>query len=392
MSKTNQGKRILSFAEIKISEQELENTEFQVLRTGEFFDRRYGKFKVTKELLERIKKNFDENVLKIDVALDVGHDPNGGAYAWVKTLEVRGDVLYAKFRDFTEDAKKIFKQKIFKYFSVEFSPFETVKSGKKMTIKDVLRGIALTNRPVIKGMAPTFLSEGINSFIKNSNMSIVKMFCEELLQREAILSEDVKALKLMFAALSEEEQAEAKESVDKVEAEAEKQAEEKTEEEKTEEKEEEEKEDPEKKEEDEGDEAVKAELAEMREAREKDAKELAELKAEKEERVLSEAVESVMLSKDNLTGFSAEKEKDVRSFMKSLSEDQRAEFSEILKSVKALDEGMFEEAGSAKEGGEKDDEAKEEEAQELCEKKMKADPSLKRHEALSQAYAELKMV
>jgi len=331
--------QVLSFAEIPISEQELSKTPFQVLRIGEFYDRRYGKFKVTEDMLAELKKNFDDKTLGIDIALDTNHEPEKGAKAWVDSLEIRDGGLWATFRDFTAEAMQYFKEKIFKYFSVEFAPFTKVDGGKEVTVRNVLRGIALTNRPVIKGMQPTFLSEDIkNSLIySHTNMSVIKILAERLLQRDKLAKQDVDDLKTAFAALSEEEQAEAKEAVDQVEAKAEADAKEEAEAGK--EGEEGKKGDESK----EADAATAAELAELRERSEKDATRLAELEAKDAERTLSERVDALTLAADNLTGFAGTKAEDVKAFIKTLSDEQYTKFCEVVKAVQTVDAKMFSE-------------------------------------------------
>lgn len=336
-----------------LPDQELENTEFEVLRVGEFNDPRYGVFQITEERLQTLKANFDANVLDIDVALDVNHQPEKGAFAWLKSLEVRNGKLIARFKDFTEEGKRLFKEKIYKYFSVEFAPFTTVMDGKKVTIKDVLKGIALTNRPVIKGMKPTFLSEGVEEpIIHYSDMMSIKVFAEHVLQRGA-KREDLDSISLMMATLSEDEREEVKEVVDRVEAEVQKAEAESPKEEPKEGEEEKGEEDkkPEEGEEKpaEGDAVAAAELAEKdKKLAEVEAK-LAEYEKKDRETKLSERVSTVTLSEGNLTGFTKAEVELVTAFSESLTDEQFAQFSELVKKVRTIDESMLSELGHGKE-------------------------------------------
>lgn len=350
-------RRVLSLAEINISEGQLSETEFQVLRTGEFYDRRYGQFRITDQILQDIKRNFDENVLGIDVALDTNHEPDKGAKAWISSLEVRDGGLWAKFKDFTNEAQQFFREKIYRYFSVEYGSFEKVENGKKVTIRNVLRGIALTNRPVIKGMQPTFLSEQAKSFLtlKTTHMSAIKVLGERLLQRDKLAKQDADDFKTAFAALSEDEQAEAQEVADQVEAKAEADAAAEAEAEKAKaEAEGAEGEGADDAETPEGVEA--AELAETKKALEAKDKELAEFRKREDERALSEFVTSVTLSMDNLTGFSEAVKDEVQAFAEGLDQDQREKFAEIVKKVQTVDTEFFSESGSGKQGVEPGDE------------------------------------
>lgn len=392
---------LMELQALDLTEEELSDHEFEVLKAGEYYDSRYGKFKVTEERIAALKKNFDEGVLGVDVALDVGHEWEKGAFAWVKELSVRGGSLYAKFRDFTNEGKDFFLQKKFRYFSVEFAPFDKVEDGKKKTIMDVLRGIALTNRPVIKGMQPTFMSEGAKNYLltHNTHMQIAKMFAERLLQRAKISTEDVNDLKLMVASLDESEQADVEEKVTEVEAKAAADAAAAEAEAKAAaEAEAKAKADAEAaaaagKGEGEGDEGAgdgkgaDAELAEVKAKAEKDAKELSELKAKEADRSLAEFVTSLTLSEGNLTGFAAAVTDDVKAFAATLSEDQRASFSKLVKSVTTIDESQLSELGHGKAGAKGDDDEKETAAKALAEKKVAA--GMAPHQALAEAYKEV---
>lgn len=384
---------------LDLTEDELGDVEFEVLKVGEYYDQRYGKFKVTKDRLENLKANFDAGVLGVDVALDVGHEWEKGAFAWVKELAVRGNSLYAKFRDFTEEGKDFFLQKKFRYFSVEFAPFTKVEAGKQKTIMDVLKGIALTNRPVIKGMQPTFLSEDIEEvqnhlLTHKNNMHAAKLFAERLLQRKAITADDVNDLKLMVATLDEGDKADVEEKVVEVEAKAKADADAAAEAEKKAKEGEEGGESGEGGEGageegkgGEGDAAKEGELSELRAK----AQRLSELEAKEAERSLADYVGTLTLSEGNLTGFAAGNIESVKAFAKTLSEDQRATFASLVKSVVTVDESQLSELGHGKSvKTEGDEDEKEKQAQALSEKKIAA--GMPAHEALAEAYKEVGLI
>ncbi len=388
--------RLLSLAEIPISEQQLENTEFQVLRVGEFYDPRYKTFRIDEALLQQLKDNFDAKVLGVDVALDVNHAPENGAYAWIKSLSIRNGGLWATFKDITATAQQYFREKIYKYFSVEFAPFETVQDGKKVTIKNVLRGIALTNRPVIKGMQPTFFSETANkSLFKSRSMNALKVFAEHVVQRGRVTKEDVAAAKLMFASLSEEEQTEAKPAVDQVEAEAVKTEQADADKAKAD-ADAKAAEDAKKAEDEKKPEEVKA--AELSTARtqlaEANAK-IAKFEEEKASFQLAESVKSVTFSDNNLTGFSAQlAEEKVKPFLATLSDEQRAQFGELVKAVTTIDKTMLAEVGGGAAGNiddskEKTDDEMLAEAEKKAKEYMEKDPKMAYADALVKAQKEV---
>ena len=347
-----------------VTDQEIEQTEFEILKVGDYFDTRYGKFNVTREKLLSLKRNFDDNVLEIDVALDANHEPEGGALAWIKELKVDGDKLLMSLKDVTKRGKEVLKDKVFKYFSVEFAPFTKVEDGKKITIVDVLRGVALTNRPVIKGMAPTFMSETVNKLFITSNMSLFTKFAEATVAKGKVSAEDVVLAKAMFDELTADEQEVEKPALESVEAEAVKTVEaeaetkavadkaeaDKLEAEKLEaEKLEAEKTELEKKALETGD------LAELSETKTKLAEteaKFAELKAKEDARVLSEQVASLTLSEKNTKGFSSAHNETLKGFITTLSEEQFVTFSDLMGKFVAVN---IKEIGSGIDGAKLDD-------------------------------------
>lgn len=377
-------KRIVSDAVLAVPDDGgLDETEFQVLKVGEYHDSRYGTFSITPEMIGTMKANFDSKVLGTEVALDVNHDAAGGAFAWVKSLSVRDDSLWAKFKDFSEKGKKMLLDRVFKYFSVEFAPITKVEAGKKVTINTVLRGIAMTNRPVIKGMQPTFLSEDFDrSHLDNSqddsSMKALKAYAESLLKRGKITRAEADAMKLMAGTLSEDEKKDAdvislsekvEAEVAKTEAEAKKLAEEDEAKKKA------------------GAQTDAMKLADAQKTIEENGKQLAEMKARQDARDLSESVAGVTLSEKNLTGFAAASKEKVEAFIGSLSAEQRVKFSEIVKEVKTVTLGEIGHGGAGEKKDAAGKEAKLAEAKTEAEKRAK-EKNVPLHIALAEVYKE----
>jgi len=141
------------------SSQVSENSSWvQLLKPGSWEHSEYGPLKFTSARFDHFIKNFNDNVRKIDLAIDTEHEPEKGACGWIKKLENRGKEGLWALVDWTSKGWELVKDKIFRYLSVEFDDSWTdPESGKEF--KDVLFGAALTNRPFIKGMAPVNLSE-----------------------------------------------------------------------------------------------------------------------------------------------------------------------------------------------------------------------------------------
>jgi len=107
--------------------------------------------------LTRILENFNNKVRGVDIAIDVVHDPDRGAGAWIRSLEIapssskpERQALWATV-EWTEFGTDLIKDGQYRYISAEFGPHKDAESGK--TFDDVLFAATLTNRPFVKGMA-----------------------------------------------------------------------------------------------------------------------------------------------------------------------------------------------------------------------------------------------
>lgn len=319
-----------------LSDDEALGQQFEVLKLGKVSDWRWPDFEITIKLLKELKQNFENNVVELQIALDVDHRPANGAMAWIESLEVKNGKLLARFKDWTEEGQAALLQKKFKYFSVEFSPHQKVqKDGKKLVTPNVLKGIALTNRPVIKGMKPTLLSEEEKAAEQSKapqkqddTMKIVKMFGEDLLKTKKVTEADHNRFKSMFKTLSEEEKnsEEMKTLSANVEAEAKTTAEAET--------------------------TAAKELSDAKAAKaaedgknktiEEQSKALSTLgktveglEERENGRALSENMKSIMLSESNKTGFKDDDKEAVETFMKKLSEDDAKEFCVLVKKIQS---------------------------------------------------------
>lgn len=334
----------------EVSESQLENTEFEILRVGKFHDSRYGTFPITTALLHELVNNFNQNVLGTEVAVDVNHDSSKGAISWIKTLRVMNNKVLATLKDYSEEGKKLFREKIFKYFSVEFSPLEKVdeSTGRKVTIKNVLRGLAVTNRPVIKGMRPAFFSEDINlQFNVPILMENFKLFAELLGSKKSVTKEEVSTLKAMHAKLSEDEQKQTQSQVTDAEK---KVADEAAAEAKAKE---------------EADAKAKAdaeaganggvsaaEFAELKRQNGEKDKRLAQLELAEHERENTKRVEGLMLSEAGIPGFTknAETIKALSEFVSTLTPAQYVQFSELVGKVSVVSKTQLSELGHGQPG------------------------------------------
>ena len=148
----------------------------QVIRTGTFHHPTYGKFEITKDHLLSFKKNFDARVRGIDLALDYGHDSEGEAAAWFKTIELSDDgtELWA-VPDWTPSGSDSVVTKRYRYVSADFN-FDYTDNETLTKHGPTLLGAGLTNRPVVKGQAPVIeLTEGKGSEVDPKDKQIEEL-------------------------------------------------------------------------------------------------------------------------------------------------------------------------------------------------------------------------
>lgn len=128
-----------------------------VTRTGSFTDPRYGRFEISRPMLEEMVRNFEANTYGQMIFIDQAHEPQQGAAGTVKKLAVEGDRLRALV-EWTEWGRELIGRKGFRYLSAEFH--ENWKDNEKGDPHGcVLLGAGLVTRPCIKRLDPITLSE-----------------------------------------------------------------------------------------------------------------------------------------------------------------------------------------------------------------------------------------
>ena len=129
---------------------------------------------VTEKTIDNIIENFYNNVrgqtykdtTKPTVPWDYGHESTKEAAGWISEIEKRDKELptgkkvksmWVKNYSWTPSAQAGIKGDVWLFSSVDLNDFYNPVTGK--TYKDVLFGIALTNRPAVKYCASVRLSE-----------------------------------------------------------------------------------------------------------------------------------------------------------------------------------------------------------------------------------------
>jgi phage I-like protein len=148
----------------------------QVMRCGKFCSDEYGEFEITPAHLLSMKKNFEENVRGIDLAVDYKHEAEDIAAGWFKDifLSEDGKELWAEV-EWTPNGEKVLSDKEFRYISADFH-FDFTHNETKQKHGPTLFGAGLTNRPFIKNMDPVVeLSEKGNKKMDDKDKKIAEL-------------------------------------------------------------------------------------------------------------------------------------------------------------------------------------------------------------------------
>lgn len=354
------------------------SAEFEILTSDKQYDSRYGVFQYTENDLNEICDNFNSGVRGVEVAVDINHDREKKAYAWIEPKSMRvGESsaldgkksIFCRLYRYTPEGLELMKTGAYRYFSVELMlKWERFVGGVKKIFKNVLFGLALTNSPVIKDMKPTYSDnfEDVDPLLLNSNqMELFKQFLSLLKGKEIVTKDEKTTMKSMLTSLSEDDQKAVAGEVAEVEK---------------------------KKEEAPNQDAQLAEEANKKltlaeQALEKNNKRLSELELENKKSKLAEKANALILSANVPTGFIPKDKQAVVDFMVSLSEDQLQKFEDLMKNVKSL---KFDETGKEVSADLSED-AKEKEVEALADKILSDNKDMPRWQALDKAYAQLDM-
>jgi hypothetical protein len=239
---------------------------------------------------------------------------------------------------------------------------------------NVLVGLALTNRPAVSGLRATFTEDNLHF----KTFVMLKKLLEKFSERSIVSKEDKEMLSELYTEAPEDVQEEVKDDLNTVQ--------EKPEQEEQEEAVEPAKEDEEKPKEEPKEEAEDAKLSEIVKKNETLEVQLSELLTEKRQREVSDCFSSLVVSNDNTIGFTAADQGEVVDFISTLTVEQRNAFSSLVKKVKNVD---LTEHGTRQYADPSEDEM-EMKAKKLA-AKIQKDKKVPAHEALSEAYKQLKM-
>jgi phage I-like protein len=187
--------------------------EIQIMRVGKWEHPEYGDVEVTRQTLKEVKKNFDDKVRGIDLAVDENHEEDHKALAWYTELFFKDgdrDRLFARMSLTKLGADKVNNGE-YRYFSPEIA-FRYTDAETGTEHRNVLIGGGLTNRPFFKGMQPLQMSEGPAPgepsnqalfFSDSQHMGKFLKLMEKFAEQKTLSKNDVQELEQAYAELPE---------------------------------------------------------------------------------------------------------------------------------------------------------------------------------------------
>lgn len=143
-----------------------DTVELQIARVGKWDHPMYGEIEITKDSIDDMKENFDENARWIELAVDENHEWNHRALGWFRKVTKKGeDALFATI-ELTKKGAELLTEWAYKYFSPEIV-FNKHDEESWKIIKNLLIGGAFTNRPFFKAMQPLLANEDFWSEVSN---------------------------------------------------------------------------------------------------------------------------------------------------------------------------------------------------------------------------------
>lgn len=127
--------------------------EVQLMRAGKFKHWDDSTLEITPDILRQMKTNFDNNVKKVDLAVDYFHASHAEAAGWIKDVILKENDTQLWIQvDWTETGKQKILDREIRYLSADFdTDYQDNETGERFGF--TLNGGGLTNRPFIKGMS-----------------------------------------------------------------------------------------------------------------------------------------------------------------------------------------------------------------------------------------------
>lgn len=181
------------------------NRPVTITRTGRFWDSRYGEFEISRAHLDEMVRNFDLGAYGQQIFVDLNHDPALGAAGTIRRLWRDGDRLMASV-EWTPFGRIAIEEKGFRYMSADYDE-KFIDNETRQPWGCVLKGAALTLRPVVKRLDPVQLSDAqrVHAAIAGTGCAatLASELTDRYLQLAEVLPEDVRpelAVRLVWLA------------------------------------------------------------------------------------------------------------------------------------------------------------------------------------------------
>jgi len=110
----------------------------------------YWTVEIDESFMQKIKQNFDNDVVGYDIVVDENHEPNAAAMGWYRELYIQNWNMYAEI-ECTAHWAELLNRWMYKYFSPEFT--EGYQDDETLINHwPVLTGWAFTNKPYFNNM------------------------------------------------------------------------------------------------------------------------------------------------------------------------------------------------------------------------------------------------
>lgn len=178
----------------------------QLMRAGKYKYYDGSELDISVEVLRQMKRNFDANVKKVDLAVDYYHHSHLEAAGWIREVILKeNDTQLWIAVDWTETGKQKILSREVRYLSADFErDYEDNETGERYGY--TLNGGGLTNRPFIKNMSAILSELSAVDMSPENRQTITRILSERPVERN--LPMDFSELKKEVFALSEDQKKE----------------------------------------------------------------------------------------------------------------------------------------------------------------------------------------
>lgn len=154
--------------------------EIMLVPVGEWNTTKYGEVKIEKSDILQMAENFNDKVRKgVMIDVDHGASQHGDAAAgWIRKVEARDDGLWAVDIEWSSLGQDLVKGKVYKFLSPEFDIVYVDPQNKNKMYENVLIATSLVNRPLLREIpelspAYAFSETGEKKNLTNGSINVM---------------------------------------------------------------------------------------------------------------------------------------------------------------------------------------------------------------------------